>query len=629
MSTLDTNKLLSDITVYGKYARHLDSQDRREDWGEIIQRNADMHAKTYPDLADEIYKVFATNVMNKKIFPSMRSLQFAGPAIERSPSRLYNCSYLPVDHYKAFSETMFLLLGGSGVGISVQDAHICKLPFVQGTKKRVKRFLVADNIEGWADAIKVLMDSYFFNKMDINFDYSDIRPKGAYLVTAGGKAPGPQPLKDAIHNIRKVLDCALEHGPTRLTSVEIFDIMCHISDAVLAGGIRRSAIITLFDANDSGMLSSKSGPWYELNPQRGRSNNSAVIYRDSENAYEQFKTIWKHTQDSGAGEPGIVFSDDINYGMNPCAEISLKSFGFCNLTEVSVDDVETQEELNERVRQAAFIGTLQAGYTDFHYLRDVWRENAEEEALIGVGMTGIGSGNILKLDLKEAARVVMEENERVANLIGINKAKRATCIKPSGTSSLVAGTASGVHTWFNDFYIRRMRLAKNDALYQYLVKVLPSEFIEDESYDPENTGVVSIPIKAPEGSILRTEPVMDLLERTKKFNTEWVAGGHREGPNKNNVSVTVSIKDEEWGLVGEWMWANKETFTGMATLPYNGGTFPQLPFEDISKEEYNRLVTLLEGVEIDLHKVVEEMDNTDLSGEAACSGSSGCSVDKI
>jgi ribonucleoside-diphosphate reductase alpha chain len=341
-------------------------------------------------------------VYDKKILPSMRSLQFGGKPIEISPNRVYNCAYLPIDHVDAFSETMFLLLGGTGVGFSVQKHHVEALPDIKKPNpNRNRRYLISDSIEGWADAIKMLVESYFGIKSSTPvFDFSDIRQKGALLVTSGGKAPGPQPLKDCIHNIKKVLDA--KSDGEKLSSIEVHDIVCHIADAVLAGGIRRAALISLFSADDNEMISCKSGNWWELNPQRGRANNSAVLLRHKITK-EFFLDLWKRIELSGAGEPGIYLSNDKDWGTNPCCEIGLRPYQFCNLCEVNASDIESQEDFEIRVKGAAFIGTLQAGYTDFHYLRDVWKRTTEKDALIGVGMTGIGSGVVLGYDMKLAA----------------------------------------------------------------------------------------------------------------------------------------------------------------------------------------------------------------------------------
>jgi len=385
---------------------------------------------------------------------------------------------------------------------------------------------------------------------------------------------------------------------------------------VLAGGIRRAALISLFSADDDEMISCKSGNWWESNPQRGRANNSAVLLRHKV-TQEYFMDLWKRIELSGAGEPGIYLSNDKDWGTNPCCEIALRPYQFCNLCEVNASDIESQEDFEKRVKGAAFIGTLQAGYTDFHYLRDVWKRTTEKDALIGVGMTGIGSGVVLGYDMKAAAQAVKEENERVAGLIGINKAARTTTVKPSGTSSLVLGTSSGIHAWHNDFYLRRIRVGKNEAIYTYLAINHP-ELVEDEYFRPHDTAVITIPQRAPEGSILRYESVFQMLERVKKVSQEWVKSGHRTGQNTHNVSATVSIKEDEWDLVGDWMWKNRKYYNGLSVLPYNGGTYTQAPFEDCTKEDFERLSTTLKDV--DLTKVIELQDNTDLRGEAACAG---------
>ena len=612
-----SQKILSDITVHMKYAKFIPELNRRETWEELVTRNKEMHQKKYPQIKDEIEEVYKM-VYDKKVLPSMRSLQFGGKPIEISPNRVYNCAYLPIDHTDAFAETMFLLLGGTGVGFSVQKHHVDKLPEIKKPNPtRARRYLIGDSIEGWADAIKVLIESYMGSKSSTPvFDYSDIRHKGALLVTSGGKAPGPQPLKDCIHNITKVLD-AKENGD-KLSPIETHDIVCHIADAVLAGGIRRAALISLFSADDDEMISCKSGNWWESNPQRGRANNSAVLLRHKV-TQDYFMDLWKRIELSGAGEPGIYLSNDKDWGTNPCCEIGLRPYQFCNLCEVNASDIESQEDFEQRVKAATFIGTLQAGYTDFHYLRDVWKRTTEKDALIGIGMTGIGSGVVLGYDMKAAAEAVKQENERVANLIGINKAARTTTVKPSGTSSLVLGTSSGIHAWHNDYYLRRIRVGKNEAIYSYLAINHP-ELVEDEYFRPHDTAVITIPQKAPEGSILRYESVFQMLERVKKVSQEWIKFGHRSGQNTHNVSATVSIKEDEWDLVGDWMWKNRKFYNGLSVLPYNGGTYTQAPFTDCTQDEFEKLVKTLSDV--DLTKVIELQDNTDLRGELACANGS-------
>lgn len=930
-----SQEILSDITVYMKYARYIPELKRRETWDELITRNMQMHVTKFPKLRDEIEHAYKF-VYDKKVLPSMRSLQFAGKPIEISPNRVFNCAYLPIDDWRAFSETMFLLLGGTGVGYSVQTHHVESLPEIRKPRNdRERRYLIGDSIEGWADAVKVLMKSYFFGGSKIKFDFSDVRPKGARLVTSGGKAPGPQPLKECLVKVEGILDG--KRDGDKLTPLEVHDIICHIADAVLAGGIRRAALISLFSANDDEMISCKSGSWWELNPQRGRANNSAVLLRHKVTK-EFFMELWKKIEVSGAGEPGIYFNNDKDWGSNPCVEIALRPYQFCvsgdtkiihrggvskivdlvgktidvwngeewsevtpyqtgesddlyrvyfsdgsyldatdghkflvknrfqtkykeattleiiellksekyslqlprpdivytdgntnldaydygfilgdgcvygeqiiadlygddlllelggrlntpqhnyrgtmyhrmsfnhldleftkkikyddglpsdifswnrdsilnfiagwadadgthaskgiriygredkirdgqllltkcginssvnlmsecgevtnlcerknsvwylqitktidipcrrltcdnsddtiykgkyqlirriekldgkhksycltedklhqcvfnnvltkqcNLTEVNVSDVESQEDLNNRVKAASFIGTLQASYTDFHYLRPIWQRTTEKDALIGVSMTGIGSNKVLKLDLREAARIVREENKRVSDIIGINSAARTTTVKPAGTTSLVLGTSSGIHAWHNDYYIRRMRVGKNEAIYTYLIKNHP-ELVEDEYFRPHDTAVISVPQKSPEGAIMRTESPIQLLERVKYVYQSWVKSGHRSGSNTHNISATVSVRDHEWAAVGEWMWENRNFYNGLSVLPYDGGTYIQAPFEDCTQEEYEKMMNALHG--IDLRQVVEDDDYTDLSSELACAG---------
>ncbi len=611
-----SNQILSDITVHMKYARYLEDKQRRENWNELVTRNMEMHIKKYPQLRDEIIETYKM-VFDKKVLPSMRSMQFGGKPIEVSPNRIFNCAFMPVDDLRSFSEAMFLLLGGTGVGFSVQRHHIEKLPEIRKpNENRTRRYLVADSIEGWADAVKVLLNSYFKGTSKIRFDFSDIRPKGAKLVTSGGKAPGPQPLRECIVKVKGIL--RQKEDGDKLTTIEAHDIMCHIADAVLAGGIRRAALISLFSADDIEMLTAKSGNWWELNPQRGRANNSVVLLRHKIKK-DFFMDIWERVRASGAGEPGFYFSNDKDWGTNPCCEIALRSYQFCNLTEINVSDVADQEELEKRARAASFIGTLQAGYTDFHYLRPVWQRTTEKDALVGVSMTGIASGGVLELDMSKAALEVKKENRRIAMQIGIKSAARTTCVKPAGTTSLTLGTSSGIHAWHNDYYIRRIRVGKNESIYNYLVQNHP-ELVEDEYFSPHDTAVISAPQKAPEGSITRSETAMDMLERVKSVTSSWVDGGHQRGQNSHNVSATVTIKDDEWETVGEWMWENRDSYNGLSVLPFNDHTYKQAPFEDCTEEEYNQMLKSLK--EINLDNVSEEEDQTNLSGELACAGGS-------
>jgi ribonucleoside-triphosphate reductase len=605
-------RILSDLIIHMKYARYIPELQRRELWPEICDRYATMLIDRYPLMKDEVEENMQF-VLDRKVLPSMRAMQFAGPAIERNNSRIYNCAYMPVDDIRAFSEAMFLLLGGTGVGFSVQRHHVENLPRISKAQKK-RRFLVGDSLEGWADSVKVLLKGYFgISDYLPDFDYSDIRRKGARLVTAGGKAPGPEPLKICIAHLSAILD--RKHNGETLTTLECHDMMCHIANAVLAGGIRRSAMISLFSYDDEDMLTCKFGNWWELNEQRGRANNSVVLPRDA-TTREQFFALWKKIELSGFGEPGFYLTNNENWGTNPCCEIALRPFQFCNLCEVNASDLESQEDLNARAAAASFFGTLQAGFTNFHYLREIWKTTTEDEALIGVGMTGIASGAIFKYDLKEAADVVRHTNNVVSKKIGIQFAARCTTVKPSGTSSIVLGTSSGIHAWHNDYYLRRVRIGKNEALFEYLKNNHP-ELLEDDLLNSKQA-IIRIPQKAPDGSILRTESALQLLERIKKFNIEWVRSGYRNGSNANNVSATVSIADGEWEEVGEWMWQNKASYNGLSVLPFDNGNYKQAPFEDIDKEQFVALERSLK--ELDLSGVFESDDLTDLQAEAACAG---------
>lgn len=605
-------QILSDVTVHMKYAKYIPEVNRRENWDEIVTRNKLMHVKRYPKLKDEIYAAYQF-VHDRKILPSMRSMQFAGKPAAINNARIYNCCFLPMDSYECFSEVMFLLLSGVGVGYSVQSDHVEKLPEIRRPTK-TRRYLVGDSIEGWSDAVKVLMKAYFAGRSLPLFDFSDVRPKGARLITSGGKAPGPEPLHDCLHNVRKVLD-RKEDGD-KLTPFEVHEINCYIADAVLSGGIRRSAMISLFDLNDKEMLTCKFGNWWETNPHLARANNSAVIVRHKIEK-DVFMDLWDKIEASKSGEPGFFFTNDKDWGMNPCAEISLRPYQFCNLVTINASDVTDQEDYNERAKAATFIATLQASYTDFHYLRDVWKRTTEKEALIGVSMTGIASGKVLDLSMKDAAAVVKAENKRVADLIGINPAARTTTVKPEGTSSLVLGSSSGIHAWHNEHYIRRLRVGKNEAIYNYLLENRP-ELVEDEFFKPTQQAVIQVPQKAPDGAITRQESAMELLSRVQTVWSDWVRAGHRKGENKNNVSTTVSIKDDEWDAVGNWMWTNRNMYTALSVLPFDDHTYTQAPFEDCDEETYAEMLQSLHEINVD--NIVELEDTTEVQDTIACGG---------
>lgn len=594
-----------------KYAKWLPEESRRESWQELVTRNKAMHLKKYPQMAEKIEEAYKY-VYDKSVLPSMRSLQFGGKPIELSPARGYNCSYLPMSHVLAFSELMFLLLSGTGVGYSVQRHHVDSLPEVK-LPTRTKRYLIGDSIEGWADAVKALIRSYLDGKAYPQFDFSDIRPKGARLKTSGGIAPGPEPLKECLFQIQKILD--RKANGDKLSPLDVHDINCYIAEAVLSGGIRRSAMISLFSVTDDDMLSCKTGSWWEQNPQRAFANNSVVVVRHRITK-PAFDHLWKRIRLGNTGEPGIYFTNDKDIGTNPCAEVSLKPYQFCNLTTINLSDVETQDELEDRAAAASFIGTLQAGYTHFHYLRDVWQTTTEEDALIGVSMTGLATHRLKDFDLTKAAAIVKRTNTTTAKAIGIKAAARCTVIKPEGTASLVVGASSGIHAWHSAYYIRRLRVSKNEPVYNYMYANFP-DAVEDDYFKPHTQAVISFPIKAPEGAITREEPAIELLDRVAHVYQTWIRPGHRRGSNHNNVSTTVSIKPNEWDDVGKWMWAHRKEFTAIATLPHDVGEYIQAPFEEIDEKTYNNIQHL---TKIDLSHIHESEDNTDLKGEAACAG---------
>jgi ribonucleoside-diphosphate reductase alpha chain len=374
-------------------------------------------------------------------------------------------------------------------------------------------------------------------------------------------------------------------------------------------------MIALFSPTDGEMLYSKHGQWWVENPQRARANNSVILLR-RDITKEDFDALFEVARTSGAGEPGVLWTNDLEYGANPCNEVSLRPYTFCNLNEINMGTVESQEDLEERAALASFLGTLQASYTDFPFLREEWKRNTEEDALVGIGLTGIASQDTTKYDLMKAAFIATEANKMTASMIGINPAKRVTTVKPSGTSSLILGTSSGIHGWHAPYYIRRIRYNASEPIVDFLLDRIP-RLMEIDEMDQNNV-VVSFPVKAPSGAILRSEPLSQMLSRVSRYNAQWVAPGHFEGPNHNNVSVTVSVREDEWDYLREWMWNQRHNYNGISVLPYDGGTYTQAPFEEIDEETYNHLMKYM--VPIDFTQMVEHEDNTNLQGEAACAG---------
>lgn len=743
---------LSQLIIFSKYARYREDLGRRETWDEIVDRVEGMHLRKFPGEADKIRWAFDF-VRAKKVVPSMRSLQYGGEAIERDNERIFNCWFAPISDVDVFAELFHVLMCGGGCGFSVETFNVDRLPYIRPKTGEVT-FTIPDTKEGWASAVGMLMHGYLTTGARVSFDYSQIRPKGTPLKVAGGKAPGPEPLRSALTWV----DGYLSQFPAgyKLRPIDCHSILCRLSEAVSSGGHRRSALISLFSLEDEEMLTAKAGNWWKDNPHFARANNSVVLYRDRIGR-DFFEALWERIKDFGSGEPGIMFSSKKGMGGNPCQpgfatvltpegirtfddidvgskiwsedgwvtvtkkwstgvkpvyayqlaygrfigtenhrvvengvkievkdarvidylpapdefashedmkregsgeiflreylgdyevfditvdgehhtywtggvnvsnclEVSLNPFQACNLVEINAATVESQDDLEERARAAAYIGTLQAAYTDFSYLSDRWREITEKEALIGVSLTGIAAGRLEDLDLLPAALLVNEENHDTANRLGINPAARTTVIKPSGTSSLALGTSSGIHAYHSPYYIRRVRYKKNEAIAQYLMAKLPA-LIEDDAFDPEQI-VVSLPQKAPDGAITRdSESMSEFLERVARFNREWIAWGHHSGANRNNVSATVSVPEDAWDELRDWCWENRHDFTGISFLPYSDHSYVQAPFEACDEETYYDLMRYVE--DIDLTEVIEWDDATNLSGELACSGPNGCEV---
>lgn len=625
-------KVLSEIIIHMKYAR-VKENGKKETWEEIVERNLQMHLKHYkkvldknPELKQELINAYEL-VKQKIILPSMRSMQFAGKAIEQENARMYNCSYLPINSVKAFGEVMYLCLCGVGVGYSVSKQFISKLPKIEKLETKPKIYTVEDSIEGWANVILEVIGCCYLGE-ELIVDYSKIRPKGTILKTGGGFAPGHEPLKKCIENIKDIFNKCKNK---QLNSLEVHDILCHISDAVVSGGVRRSALICLFDYDDELMLNCKQGEFWNTNPQRARANNSVILKR-GKITKDQFKYIFNRCKESGVGEPGFFWTNDTKMGCNPCAEIALNPNQFCNLVEIDFGKLEdinyglntTNKELKtiNILKSATLIATFQAGYTDFNFINKKWKKQTEKEALIGVGLTGIcAKFDIDWLNLKKYANNVVNTNKIYAEKLGIKSAARTTTIKPAGTTSTVLGTSSGIHAYYDKFYIRRVRVGKNEAIYKYILNNFP-DIVEDDEYDSKNTAVLSFPIKAPENAITsKKETALEVLERVKLFYDNWIKQGHLTGNNTNNISVTVYVDKTEWNEVFEWMWNNQDSYTAISLLPKDEMKYKQAPFESISEYKYKKMSKYIKNLNLDNIQDLKAEDDITID-ISACSGGS-------
>jgi ribonucleoside-triphosphate reductase len=608
-----SNNLLSSIVSFRTYARHLPVQGRREIFSETLNRNMQMHLDKFPALSKDILKAYQ-KVHELKVMPAMRALQFGGEAILKNNVRGFNCAFLPIDDIAAFGETLFLLLSGTGVGFSCQRRHVNKLPSIQAPREEGV-YYTHDSINGWAQALDMLMAAYFYGRMRPVFDHSGVRSKGSYLVTTGAKAPGPAPLKYMLEQVETVLKAA---EGRRLRPIEVHDIICIVSDCVISGGIRRSALVSLFDATDEEMLDAKAGNWWEKHPYRARANNSALLLR-STLTKEKFKYVFDKCVASGSGEPGWMFTNDLDLGSNACLEIALNPNQFCNLSTISQTNIENKKDFMNRLYAGALLGTLQAAYTDFPYLRPRWKETTELEGLIGVSFTGIAdSGGVVTAEwLQEGAKLVNEVNQKYAKKIGINSSYRNTTIKPEGTSSCVLSSSSGIHARHADYYLRRVRMTKSDALAMYLQQVVP-DLMEDDVTSATGT-ILTVPQKSPDHAITRgKESAKSLFERNMFYQKYWIAEGHISGANKHNVSVTISYKDEEVEELFNLCWDNRDSYAAISLLPYSDHTYRQAPFEECTEAVYNHYMDLVK--DIDLTQVREDQDYTDRGGLVACSG---------
>ena len=633
MNNIKGQQLLSDLVAHSKYAKYLPSEERRESKSETILRNREMHLKRYPHIKDDIDKAYGL-VLDNYFLPSMRSLQFGGESIERINERIFNCSFVNVDHYKVFSEVMFLLLCGTGVGYSVKRLHTSQLRELV-LPEGGQDYIVHDSIEGWADAVNVLIMSYMGLAPKTRFIYDNIRKMGTRL-SSGVIAPGPTKLMIAIEAIDLVLN-RVARSYKKLKPIDVHDICCHIAMCVVSGGVRRSAMICLFDWDDNDMLMCKVGDNIANNPQRYLANNSAHILRntpDTKKHYDYVVDRIKEALLNMSGDPGIYLTNDLNTGTNPCGEVSLNN-NFCNLCDINGKQIVNDKDFKLVAKYSSLVGTLQASYTDFKYLRPTWRQRTEEEALIGIGITSVVEGRILDLDMGQAAKITVESNTEYANKIGINPAWRTTTIKPSGTSTLYLGNmGSGCHdipiSSDTNYYIRRMRIGKTEPVYYYLRTVMP-DLIEDCVYSGDSTAVISIPMEVDrEVEIKEAKNPIEFLERVKYLYDNWILGGHTKGVNTNNVSATCNVSPSDHDEVFTWLWENRNHYNGMSVLPkweLDGvASHSQMPIEPCSEERYKDLQKHL--VNFVPEAVYEPEDTTKLVENLACVGGS-CEIDTL
>jgi len=609
-----------------RYSKWIEAENRRENWDETVRRLVEYY-RTQSALVDNDgdFESIYDAIYNLEVMPSMRALMTAGPALDRCHVPAYNCAYLPVDSPRSFDETMYILMCGTGVGYSVESKYVDQLPRISETFEQTDTTInVADSKEGWAKAFRELVSLLIAGQVP-KWDTDKVRPAGARLKTFGGRASGPGPLIDLFNFTVRLFRKA---AGRRLTSLECHDLMCKIADIVVVGGVRRSAMISLFDCTDDRMTKAKSGAWWEANGHRRLANNSAV-YESRKPDVGFFMNKWTEIYESHSGEPGLFSraacqkiagrngrrDPSFDFGTNPCSEIILRPFQFCNLTEIVVRASDTLESLERKARIAAILGTIQSSFTDFKYLRKIWRDTCNEERLLGVSLTGI-CDNLPLLGqpkvLEEIRDTVVQTNTEWSARLGIPQSVATTCVKPSGTVSQLVNSASGLHTRHSPYYLRTVRADNKDPLTVFLKD--SGVYWEPDVMSKENTSVFYFPIKSPEGAVTRHDQTsIEALELWKHLQDHWC---------EHKPSATINVKEDEWPKVGAWVYENFDTLSGVSFLPYDGGTYKQAPYQELSKEEFDSWVKEHPTPVIDWSRLseYEQTDTTTGSQELSCSG---------
>lgn len=612
-----------DVIAISRYARFIPEKNRRETWSETVDRLINYLSYKTPQLLKEMPAIKKA-VLNLEVMPSMRLLMTAGEACERDNISAYNCSYLAVNNKRAFSEALYILMNGTGVGFSCEREETDQLPAIPEALEEVDDVIVVEDSKlGWAKAFKKLLSSLWEGDIP-TVDYSKVRPAGARLKTFGGRASGHEPLKRLFDF---TLETFKEATGRNLYSIEVHDIMCMIGEIVVVGGVRRSALISLSNLTDKRMREAKMGAWYNDNPHRGLANNS-VAYTEQPDS-ETFMEEWLSLVKSKSGERGMFNRkaaqkqaakwkrrlEPMSYGTNPCSEIILRDKQFCNLSEVVVRAGDTEASLKRKVQIATILGTIQSTLTNFKFLSSEWAKNTTEERLLGVSLTGIMDAEITSNPdpkmLERLREVARKTNEKYADILEIPHSASITCVKPSGTVSQLVDAASGIHARHKDYYYRRIRVDKKDPVYTFLKN--KGVLVEDEAFRPDSTAVFTFPMKSPKGAVTRNDKTaIEQMENWLVYQRHWC---------EHKPSVTISVKDDEWVEAGAWVWKHFDEISGISFLPHSDHTYVQAPYEDCSKEEYEQLLASTPKT-IDWLSFIEEDDNTTSAQTLACTGGS-------